>query len=135
LALFVFGIFTNHHHATTTLDHAALFANFLNWGSDFHKTLWYVGNSVTKRAERDGSTWLTSHESCGFNRLEYFVITALESRNSGYFCDVLSTGQLPIQISQLCTHNVLLQRASHFWGNVSWCYGTLRERQCFKSFL
>ncbi len=55
----------------------------------------------------------------GFNHFEYFFITALELRNSGYFCDVLSTGQLPIQIFQLCTHNVLLQRASHFWGNVS----------------
>jgi hypothetical protein len=52
---------------------------------------------------------LTDH---GFNRFEYFFITALELRNSGYFCGVLSTGQLPIQISQLCTHNVLLRRAS-----------------------
>ena len=59
---------------------------------------------------------LTDH---GFNRLEYFFITALELVNSVYFCNVLSTGQLPIQNSQLCTHNVLLQRASHFWGNVS----------------
>jgi len=56
-------------------------------------------------------TWEGS-DSCGFNPLKYFLITALELANSGYSCDVLSTGQLPIQISQLCTHNVLLRRAS-----------------------
>ncbi|MFN7658714.1 MAG: hypothetical protein ACK5P3_11345, partial [Dolichospermum sp.] len=65
-----------------------------------------MGNSVALalRGKRHGQFYkLTDH---GFNRFESFFITALELRNSGYFCGVLSTGQLAIQISQLCTHNV-----------------------------
>ena len=36
-----------------------------------------------------------------------------------YFCIALSTGQLPLQIFQSCTHSILLNWGSHFWGNVS----------------
>jgi hypothetical protein len=41
-----------------------------------------------------------------FNRREYFdAITALELFNSVCYCVALSMGQLPLQTSQLCTHN------------------------------
>jgi hypothetical protein len=71
-----------------------------------------VGNSVALALRGKRHFDKLSDRTSGLNRLEYCFITALELGNLGYFCDVLSTEQLPIQISQLCTHNVLLQRAS-----------------------
>jgi hypothetical protein len=56
--------------------------------------------------------WLELREgndTSGFNHRESFLsITALGLLDSVYFCNVLSVGQLPFQISQSCTHNGLL---------------------------
>ncbi len=52
-------------------------------------------------------------------RLYSFRATALGLLDLVYFCNALSTGQLPSQVWQPCTHSVLRFFAPPLRGNVS----------------
>jgi len=60
-------------------------------------------------------------------RLYSFSATALGLLDLVYFCNVLSTGHLPSQVWQPCTHSVL--------HGLCLPYGVMLASTCYKSFL
>ncbi len=72
----------------------------------------YAGNSVPL-----GLSWKATRAVLTAINLEYFdAATALKLLNLVYFCNVLSTGQLPLQVVHLV--RIAAIENSHCWGNV-----------------